>query len=110
MEIQKKNLTRNKLFIGFEVLKAVTTNSYIFWYITTCSPVKINRCVRGTYRLHLQGRRVSQARNQNEVGSKHSCSLAHSSALKMEAICFLEKSVDFHRTARRCILEDRTLQ
>jgi hypothetical protein len=37
-----------------------------------------------------------------------SCS-ASSSALKMEAICSFESYVDFHRTTRRCIPEDRTL-
>jgi hypothetical protein len=40
------------------------------WDITPCSPVKLNRRFRGTCGLHLQGRRVSQARNQRETGSK----------------------------------------
>jgi hypothetical protein len=31
-----------------------------------CSPVNINRCFGRICRLHLQGRRVSQARNQRE--------------------------------------------
>jgi hypothetical protein len=29
--------------------------STIFWDITTCSPLKVNRRFGGTYRLHLQG-------------------------------------------------------
>jgi hypothetical protein len=37
-----------------------------------------------------------------------SCS-AYSSTLKMEATCFSETSVDFQRTTRRYITEDRTL-
>jgi hypothetical protein len=38
---------------------------YTFWDIRRCSPL-VNRRFRGTYRLHLQGRRISQARNQRE--------------------------------------------
>jgi hypothetical protein len=43
---------------------------FIFWNITPCSLVKVNRCLGGKYRLHPQGRRVSQARNKHEAGSK----------------------------------------
>jgi hypothetical protein len=38
----------------------------IFWDITPRSPLKVNRRFGGTYRLHLQGRRISRARNQPE--------------------------------------------
>jgi hypothetical protein len=38
----------------------------IFWDITPYSPLKVNRRFGGIYRLHLQGRRISQARNQRE--------------------------------------------
>jgi hypothetical protein len=31
--------------------------SIIFWDMTPCSPLSFNRRFRGTYRLHLQGRR-----------------------------------------------------
>jgi hypothetical protein len=37
--------------------------SSIFWDITPCSPLKVNRRFGGTCRLHIQGRRISQARN-----------------------------------------------
>jgi hypothetical protein len=36
----------------------------IFWDITPCSPLKVNRRFEGTYRFFLQDRRTSQARNQ----------------------------------------------
>jgi hypothetical protein len=36
--------------------------------------------------------------------------LAYSATLKIEAICSSERSVDFQRTARRYIPEDRTLR
>jgi hypothetical protein len=38
--------------------------STIFWDITPCSPLKVKLRFGGTYRLHLHGRRISQARNQ----------------------------------------------
>jgi hypothetical protein len=37
-----------------------------FWDITPCSPLKVNRRFGGTYRLHLQVRKISRARNQVE--------------------------------------------
>jgi hypothetical protein len=37
-----------------------------FWDITPSSPLKLNQRFGGTYRLHLQGRRISRARNQRE--------------------------------------------
>jgi hypothetical protein len=40
--------------------------SPIFLDITPCSPLKINRRLRGTCSLHLQGRRMSQ----HAAGSK----------------------------------------
>jgi hypothetical protein len=51
--------------VGCEVLTAVV----IFWDITPCSPLKVNRRFGGTCRLHLQGRIISQARNQQESRS-----------------------------------------
>jgi hypothetical protein len=40
--------------------------SSIFWDITPCSPLKVNRRFGGTFRLHLQERKVSQYRNHRE--------------------------------------------
>jgi hypothetical protein len=39
---------------------AVKKNS-IFWDITPCSPLKVDRRVRGTRRLHLHCRRISRS-------------------------------------------------
>jgi hypothetical protein len=58
--------------------------STVFWDITPCSPLKVNRCCGGTYRFHLQGRKISRA------------------------ICSSEISFDFQRTTRRYIPEDST--
>jgi hypothetical protein len=37
------------------------------------SPVKVNRRFRGTYRLHLQGRSVSETSNHHEGMSNQMC-------------------------------------
>lgn len=76
-------------------------NSYL-WDVTPCSPMKATRRFGRTYRLHSQGRRTGQARNQ----LLHSCFipvsyLAYSSTLRMEVIYPSEKSVYFQRTTRR---------
>jgi hypothetical protein len=39
------------IHVGFEVLTAVVMKSAIFWDKTPCSPLKVNRCFRGTYRV-----------------------------------------------------------
>jgi hypothetical protein len=64
--------------------------SSVFWDMTPCSPVKVNQ--RFGISAHLQGRSVSQARNQHEAGSKQS-----------SASCFC---VGFHSTTRQYIPED----
>jgi hypothetical protein len=57
--------------IGFEFLAALTMKSYsVIWDTTPCSPVKVSRRFRETYRSNLQGRRISQARSQHQAGSK----------------------------------------
>jgi hypothetical protein len=38
--------------------------STIFWDITLCSPLRVNRCFGRTYCLHLQARKINWARNQ----------------------------------------------
>jgi hypothetical protein len=82
-----------------------TLKSIIFWDITPCSPLKVNRRFRGMYRLHLQGQGISQARNQH----KSRWQAAYSSTLKMEAIYSSEMSVDFQQNTRRYIPEHNTL-
>jgi hypothetical protein len=46
--------------------------SYTFWDITPRSPMKVNRRFGGTCRLHLNGRRISQARNKREAAMEES--------------------------------------
>jgi hypothetical protein len=43
----------------------------VFWEITQCSLIKVNRRYGGEYLLHLQCRRVSQERTKHEAGNKN---------------------------------------
>jgi hypothetical protein len=51
--------------VGFGVLTAVVMKTIIFWDITPRSPLNVNRRFGGIYLVHLQGRRISQARNHS---------------------------------------------
>jgi hypothetical protein len=48
--------------LGFEVFTAVVKLD-----ITSCSPLKVKRCLGEIYRIHLQDRRISQAKNSVEI-------------------------------------------
>jgi hypothetical protein len=62
----KKNHEKSVMIVvGLEVLTAVVMKSSIFWDIKPCSLLKFNRHFRGICSLHLQGGRISQARNQH---------------------------------------------
>jgi hypothetical protein len=69
-----------------------------FLVITGCSPLKASASFGGKYD-HLQGRRISQAKNQHEAGSKQS--------LKMEATYSSETSAEFRQTTECYFPEDR---
>jgi hypothetical protein len=84
--------------VGFEVLTAVVMKISIFWDITPCTPLKVNRRFGGTNCLHLQGRRINQVRNPREAGSKKS-------NLYLENLSFYMKL----RTTRSYTPEDGTL-
>jgi hypothetical protein len=83
-------------YVGFEVFTAVVMKSTIFWDMTLCSPLSCNRRFGGTYRLHLQGRRIISARTSRQAGSK-------------QAIGSSETLVATQRTTRRHIPEDNAL-
>jgi hypothetical protein len=44
-----------KYYVGFEILTAVVIKCNMFWDITPCSAMSVNRRFGRTYRLHLQG-------------------------------------------------------
>jgi hypothetical protein len=89
-------------YIQCEVFIAVAMKSSIFWDITPCSPKEVNRHFEGIYRLHVQGGRVSQMRNQHKVvGKQRAPCLVYSSTLKMKRVRSSKTSVNFHQTTRR---------
>jgi hypothetical protein len=81
--------------------------SSVFWNVTLRSPLKVNRRFGGTYRPHLQGR-IIPAVSLPPAFTLVSCFACYST-LNMQSTCSSEKSVDFQRTKRRYIPEDRTL-
>jgi hypothetical protein len=95
-------------YVGFEVLAEVVIKSTIFWDITPCSPLKVNRRFGEIYHLHLQGRIISRVRSQRD-SSRLCLPPAYSSTLKMGATCSSVTSVDFQRTTRRYIPEESSL-
>jgi hypothetical protein len=60
------SIINTAVFVEFEVVTKVVMKSFIFWHITPCSPLKVNRRFGGTYHPHLQSRRISRAENQRE--------------------------------------------
>jgi hypothetical protein len=90
---------------AYEILES----EEFFWNITPSSPLNFNRRFGETCQLYHQGRRISRARKHHEAGSKLVFCLFYSSALKMKMTCSAETSVDFQRTTRRYIAEERTL-
>jgi hypothetical protein len=58
------------LLAGFEVLAAVVMKISVFWDMTPCCPLKVNRCYGWIYRRRVQSWGVSQTRNQYKTGSK----------------------------------------
>jgi hypothetical protein len=90
--------------VGAEVLTVMVMKISIFWDITPCSPLKVNRLFGGTGLLHLKGRRISQARNQHDAGSRLFFDPEDGSNM------FIRNVSHFKRTTRCYMTEDRTLQ
>jgi hypothetical protein len=84
--------------------------STIFWDITPCSLLKVNRRFGGTYRIHLKGR-ISRGRYHRESGwqAKTLVSCSAYSALKVEAIYSSETLDEFQWLTECYIPEDSTL-
>jgi hypothetical protein len=49
----------HKYYVRFEVFSAVTMKNAVFWDVVPCSSCA-NRYFGGTYRLHLQGRKIRE--------------------------------------------------
>jgi hypothetical protein len=61
--------------------KILMKNS-IFWDTTPHNSLRVNRRFGGICRLHIQGRKTRQTRNQRESGSKHNKILLVATTLK----------------------------
>jgi hypothetical protein len=96
---------RRQILVGSEILTAVVMKSSIFWDIMLCSPLKIS--------LHFGATRSPIFRidewAKQDASMKQVTCRAYSWILKMEVVCSSETSVDFQRSTRRYIPEDRTL-
>lgn len=53
-------------YVGNEVLTVVTTKSMIFWVVLLYRSLEVHWHFRGAYLLHLQIKRVSQARKRHQ--------------------------------------------
>jgi hypothetical protein len=93
-----------------------TLKSSIFWVITPCSTLKVNRRFGEISSLHLQGTIISRVRNQRESRSQAELCFRGGFlvslflVLKTEPTYSSETSADFQRTRRRYIPEDKTLR
>jgi hypothetical protein len=56
----------NAVYVGFDIFTDLVMKRTIFWDVTPCSPLSVNRRFGGTYRFHLQGRK-------NKFGKKPAC-------------------------------------
>jgi hypothetical protein len=84
----------------------MTLKRSIFWDITPCNPLEVNRRFGEIYCLHFQRWRINRTRHQHESRWQEVSCSAYSSILKMEAIYSSETSIDFQRTTWRYIPED----
>jgi hypothetical protein len=58
----------NVIYTGFDVLAVATVKSVAFWVVMPCSLRNALSFVE-TYEFHIQGLRVSQSKEQNQVAS-----------------------------------------
>lgn len=84
-------------------------NTFILWDITSCSPLIFNGYFWGKYRLYLQVRRIRQARNHPETGSKQRFGFGLLFDSEIKAKYTSETSVAFQCTTRGYIPEGRTV-
>jgi hypothetical protein len=53
--------------VGLEALTVATMENTVFCVATPCSPVEVHRRFGGMYHLHLQGRRVTQQKQERSL-------------------------------------------
>jgi hypothetical protein len=78
--------------VGFEVFTAVVLKSIFFWDMTLCCALSGTRRFGGTYRLHLQGRRIVQQSSEQASGKWCESGMeVLGSAAKYMAFVFIDK-------------------
>lgn len=96
-----------KLIVAQLVYGAERLKNTIFWYVTPCSLVKVQRRLGRICLVHLQARRESRKR-ESAFLFLVSCS-AYSSTQIMDVVRSSETSVIIHRITWRDVPEDNTL-
>jgi hypothetical protein len=66
----------NEFAVSMKIENYCRIKNNIFWDVKHCSPLTVSRCSEQTNRFYIQGKRIDQARNQHESGSKF-CSLSN---------------------------------
>jgi hypothetical protein len=85
------------------------SNTAVFWVVTPCSSQTARRS-GVTYRLHLQGQRVSHARNQKQAASYVRPDLTCAACLAcLPLVLVSSEMLGCLRNTRRWKPEDRTL-
>jgi hypothetical protein len=99
----------DRFLLWFEVLTAVVMKSSVFWDITPCNPLSVNRRFGGTYRLHLQGRRISQASSACHLLSSWFLAWLILRPWRWRRHAPPKRQLDFQLSTWRYIPEDRTV-
>jgi hypothetical protein len=91
-------LTETLSLVGFQVLTAVVMKCTVFWNITSCSPLSVNRRFGGTYRLHLQGQK-------NKLSKKPACKQVASRIIRqLEIRVYIDQQPTFFGDNLLCFL------
>jgi hypothetical protein len=98
----------NLISVGPKDLKAVRMSSSIYWDIWPCSPLKVNLRFEGTYRLHLQGVKVRQARSHYSFMLNYY--LIYFLTLKTDAINYSKMPLNIYWTTRGHVPQVSTRQ
>jgi hypothetical protein len=53
-----------------QVWRKLNVKSHIFWHISPCILLKVNRLFGGTYHLHVHNRKTNQSSNRHETCNK----------------------------------------
>jgi hypothetical protein len=63
---KQQRCSLSKCFLNYQ--NYITRKMTAAWDMTPCGALRVNRLFGGAFRLHLQGKRISRARNQRKNG------------------------------------------